>query len=317
MMLLHTRSLRSLSALAVLSIAAPPGSSGAEALLTDDLWGGHVEGLDEEAAAARRSCSSPELPTCGGLSLFYSRSTASAEADSARGTSLRRLACEDGFGWACYELSERTDSTSADDPRRLRRDLLRLACDHDEPRGCLYLGDVFRSGDGVPVDRDRAGKLYAHACENGRPTACWRLAEMQVEGLAETEEVPDESWQLFDRACVGGVGVACERLGEFSRGADNDLFAARFFGLACQRKVVSACHAYAGYRYHGRGVVEDRKMAMELYAHACDQGVAESCGAYAERLRDRDEPGDGALAAEAAAEACRLGFSEACASDAS
>jgi len=51
-------------------------------------------------------------------------------------------------------------------------DLFKGACDADLASGCLFLARKYEAGQGVPVDRKKAGELREKACRLGSKRAC-------------------------------------------------------------------------------------------------------------------------------------------------
>ena len=104
-----------LSTLTLMSLLVPAGL-GADAppdlgeLLSEAAWGPLNAELEEEASAFRARCDDGGAPGaangCGALGLFYSRSSARLGEASDAAVDVHRLACRDGYAWACYFLAD-------------------------------------------------------------------------------------------------------------------------------------------------------------------------------------------------------------------
>ncbi|MGL2793748.1 tetratricopeptide repeat protein [Helicobacter pylori] len=53
------------------------------------------------------------------------------------------------------------------------------ACDLNNSGGCSFLGDLYRSGDGVKQDSIKAAQFYSKACKLGNQKACEILKELK------------------------------------------------------------------------------------------------------------------------------------------
>ncbi|KNE24244.1 beta-lactamase [Helicobacter pylori] len=53
------------------------------------------------------------------------------------------------------------------------------ACDLNNGGGCSFLGDLYRSGDGVKQDLTKAAQFYSKACKLGDQEACEILKELK------------------------------------------------------------------------------------------------------------------------------------------
>ena len=57
------------------------------------------------------------------------------------------------------------------------------ACKEGSTRGCLKLGILYYTGDGVKEDIIKAKKLFAKACKERNPDACYYLATIYKRGV--------------------------------------------------------------------------------------------------------------------------------------
>ncbi|GAA7885261.1 hypothetical protein HpBT038_02100 [Helicobacter pylori] len=56
------------------------------------------------------------------------------------------------------------------------------ACDLNNGGGCSFLGDLYRSGDGVKQDSKKAAQFYSKACELKEGDGCGALGGLYYNG---------------------------------------------------------------------------------------------------------------------------------------
>lgn len=95
--------------------------------------------------------------------------------------------CKSGDAEACELLGSAyyTGIHYPAQPFKLDKDYKRAAaaflisCDGGFAGGCFNLGDMYRTGVGVPKNDARAAALYRQACDGGDSTGCYNLKTMQ------------------------------------------------------------------------------------------------------------------------------------------
>ncbi|MBS2014551.1 MAG: SEL1-like repeat protein [Deltaproteobacteria bacterium] len=150
--------------------------------------------------------------------------------DDARARGYYQLACrsldtKDNEGRAACARAKTQFSRGSKD-LRLAADGFAWGCENGDPWGCVELGILYESGQGVPASLGKADELFQRACE---PLA---IADpLQASACARTKEriglrkgtPPAEANRLFDEACKGGSGHGCLHLAEQQDAAWNAL----------------------------------------------------------------------------------------------
>ena len=293
---------------------AATGHPAGEALpseMGNAVWGPLDATLAGEAVTVRDTCKEPNLRECGALALHYSRATARLEDQPEKAATLYRMACADGYPWACYLLGELARRQPGQRPEAALT-LLRTACDDDERRACLSLGEMLETGDGVPADPARARAIYETECAASRAAGCWRLARLLEEDDAVSERERIEESYL--RACTGGMGESCFHLAEFLQtGGEASERVTYYFAQACDRRHLRGCLRYADRLDTGTGVEQDPSLAASLFHKTCGAQLAEGCLRLAALYRaGRGVSTSLETAVELEARACALGLTPAC-----
>ncbi|GAA7148441.1 tetratricopeptide repeat protein [Helicobacter pylori] len=86
------------------------------------------------------------------------------------------------------------------------------ACDLNNGGGCSFLGDLYRSGDGVKQDLKKAAQFYSKACELKEGLGCKGLGELYYYGEGVKKDFK-KALALLEKACdlKYGGGVWCFR----------------------------------------------------------------------------------------------------------
>jgi hypothetical protein len=113
-----------------------------------------------------RSCEAGYARACGHLGL------ALLDADPKRSATLLRGACEQGHGRACVWLVARHVLAKTPLDWAAAAPWLERGCAADDALACVGIGDLARTGRGVPADPQRARERRHRACELGRSSAC-------------------------------------------------------------------------------------------------------------------------------------------------
>jgi hypothetical protein len=83
--------------------------------------------------------------------------------------------------FALFACSSATVRPSSFDPAPELVQEFRGACERRDAAACDMLGQLYASGLGVPLDRQRAEGLFLGACHDGYSPACSRLARVIAE----------------------------------------------------------------------------------------------------------------------------------------
>ncbi|WP_341847932.1 tetratricopeptide repeat protein [Helicobacter pylori] len=87
------------------------------------------------------------------------------------------------------------------------------ACDLNNGLWCSFLGDLYRSGDGVKQDSIKAAQFYSKGCELNNSFGCGALGMLYENGQG-VEKNSIKAAQFYSKACKLGNQKACEILKE-------------------------------------------------------------------------------------------------------
>jgi TPR repeat protein len=122
--------------------------------------------------------------------------------------------------------------------------MFQRACDQGHAAACNNLGLAHQSGEGVPVDHERARTAFQRACSEGIADACSNEGALYEHGLGVPVNLGDAQ-RLYFQACRRGSALGCSNLGALyaeGRGVVADPHeAARFFAEACSRGSQVGC----------------------------------------------------------------------------
>jgi uncharacterized protein len=174
--------------------------------------------------------------------------------------------------------------------------------------------------DGLTASDQELVAKFAQACNRGYNLAC-RHSNWQVDGHPDPQRAVD----VFQPSCEAGDEVACLVMGWALDGIAAEQHstddrertwrrAARQLKATCDDGYQPACHDYADYLLHNKGVVSDPAPALRRWKTACDKGYSASCAMLA-RLYLSGEGGvkpDQKTARSYADRACDGGYVDGC-----
>ncbi|WP_284125622.1 tetratricopeptide repeat protein [Parerythrobacter aestuarii] len=151
------------------------------------------------------------------------------------------------------------------------------ACDAGNPAACHEVAVVYRDGEGVPADAERAKQLFEQACTGGFGDSCFNLGN-KAEG--------ETRLSYFERGCALDSVGSCARIGMAYRdGKDTGKDAGKavdYLTRAClidKQQAGPACFMLAGlYDIHDEFVIEDDgATANRWLARGCSLTDVQSC----------------------------------------
>jgi TPR repeat protein len=260
--------------------------------------GGPATAAPPDATAAaiaveRKACDGGDAAACIALGRRYlMRNGVSYEPSQA--VALYGRACELGAQEGCWNLADAHVHVVAVRDEARATKLLQPLCDGGgqfATRACMLLGDLHRTGRGVPRDVAKAVALYNGVCESGVLSGCWTLSDMYLrgDGVARNEAL---GAALLQRVCDGPANavhlLACTDLAQLyttGRGVPKDLARAIQLEEKACPAVGRAC-ANLGDKYErGEGVARDLVRARQLYQKGCAGGSQGACDAAARLAR--------------------------------
>jgi TPR repeat protein len=247
--------------------------------------------------------------------MVYFESPKTERADEA--AELLERACAGGTPWACLDLGRRLmrgDGVTADEPRGAR--ILEQGCNSEQFEACVVLADDKRAR-GDKASLRHAAKLYQRACTGGSHTGCVRLGDMHASGEGMPRRDPAAAAKLYEQECGSFVG-SCVKFGGLletgdgvpkdeararkvykdscdlgdmegclrlalaladGRGGDSDPVQARkVLDNTCQRnKHALGCQVLGDFYREGRGGAPNKARANKFYRRACQLGRQQAC----------------------------------------
>lgn len=118
----------------------------------------------------------------------------------------------------CFNLGYGYDTGTPDKGQsdKIAAVLYQFACEGGFASGCTNLGYMYRDGQGVSQNYDRAIELYQQGCEGGSAGGCFGLGHMYGTGKGVSRDY-DRAVELFKQSCDGGNASGCSSLGNYYR----------------------------------------------------------------------------------------------------
>ncbi len=253
-----------------------------------------------------------------------SASTLAAQTSATRASTSRAApGCDGGVAAGCvaqglnFEYGRNSATKSV--PRAIG--LYKVACDVQDPDGCMNLGRMYDSRhEGLSMDRGKARQLFTRACDDGSAAACTYIGL----AIAKGEGGPADDTKaalLYAKACDGSHLEGCAMLGAATAAgkgtAQNETRAATLLERACTGGDAVGCNVLGILTASGRGgLTRDSVRAIGFWRQACtaaSSSSAESC-AYlgAGYLRGSGVMRDDVRAGQYLSQGCEAGFSPSC-----
>ncbi|MEZ4240779.1 MAG: tetratricopeptide repeat protein [Myxococcota bacterium] len=173
--------------------------------------------------------------------------------------------------------------------------------------------------DGRTGTTEQLAGMFAQACNRGYNLAC-RHSTWQTDGRPD----PHKAEAVFTPSCEAGDEVAClvmgwslDAIAQTQTPDDRDRTwrrAARQLKESCDDGFQPACHDYAEYLLHNKGVVSDPAPALRRWRTACDKGYWPSCATLSELYLSGEagvKPSE-ATSRALADKACDGGYAQGC-----
>ena len=238
------------------------------------------------------------------------------------GTARAAAACDGGVSSGCVTRGLNLEYGRNTVTQNVTNAVLqyRLACDVQDPDGCMNLGRMYDSPhQSVSMDRGKARQYFTTACEGGSGYACTAMGLAASKG--EGGPVDDrKAATLFAKACDSGDTRGCGQLGlalVAGKGITQDEVRGRsWLAAGCNGKDPQSCSALAVMFANGRGgVARDSAKAMTIWRDACagSPSIPEACGSLgAGYLRGSGVMRDDVRAGSFLSQGCEGGFAMGC-----
>lgn len=149
------------------------------------------------------------------------------------------------------------------------REPLEIVCKAGDGFQCFRLAELYRNGQGGPVDLDRAVSFYEASCNGKHGEGCERRADFAREGHGG----PEAEFEFAVKACELQRPVSCMRAGEqvqTGRGAErDDTRAITLFQQGCRFGEAQSCAIAGDLLLDARRPAEDKARGLAAYVSAC------------------------------------------------
>jgi serine/threonine protein kinase/TPR repeat protein len=252
-------------------------------------------GASEQQPAARiyaamsqaHACVAGNMDGCMWLGDFY-HYTSSERAGHfyATAASSYSARCNSGDGGGCYALGTLfQEGRGVTENDAYAATLLKRSCDANNTFGCRALARAYRDGIGVSGDLSKAEALFDKTCKGGKDYDCLYFydslgnAYKQGNGVARNY---DHAGALYKKACA--FGYNCYDLFSIAYAFDtgkevptNHAKAADLYAAACDSGIAVACTDLGIEYNNGTGVAQNYARAAALYSKACNENEAAAC----------------------------------------
>lgn len=173
--------------------------------------------------------------------------------------------------YAC-ELSDSTE----------KFEWFKKAADHGEEYGWWNMGKLYRDGDGVEQNDEKAVECFATAAEKGQKYAMEALASMYLEGRGVDQD-SDKAIEWYLKAAQNGETDALTKVAEiyrYGKGITQEASKAiSYYKQAAEKGDIGALVNLGSMYENGEGVEKDIHSAVTWYrkAAAKDNSVAQEC----------------------------------------
>lgn len=232
----------------------------------------------------QKGCAHKHQPSCykvAAITLSQDKPTA---ADRARAGKLLNGACQAHVAAACKQLAAQKKKPQE------RLAALQLACRSFDAQGCERFGEkayqYATKGRSKPLFAwiEQAKYGLEQACEQGRHSACFRLAKL-LESLPLAKEQSLRVGMLYKRACERSTGAsktdACFRYASLMLSQqiseETSVYVRKLLQKQCDDKHQASCVLLAPMLEQGISGPFARERAKEIHKESCKRGEAKGC----------------------------------------
>jgi len=195
---------------------------------------------------------------------------------------------------------------------------LESQCEAKDYKACYTLGSAYLSGDGVPLDFDKAYYFLGMSClEDKNSDACVSVGVLYEQGKGVKKDI-DTAKTSYEAACLLHDNLSgCHNLATLltSNEALKDIpRAAKLFEKNCKKGFPQSCHSIGAFYLNGKNPIKkNKKKAIEYFTLGCKIDDAISCFNIATVLEALPNLKDRFSKATALYQrSCNLGLSQAC-----
>lgn len=260
---------------------------------------------------ATKACEAGDGFGCALLGLHYQDGIGTTWAP-ALAVAAYEKACKAGTGVGCFNLSGMyagahgvdRDQAKADELMKLAESHWLAACKGAEPRWCTNAAFLLRRT-GRPSAFADAYALDRRACDHGVALGC---VEALVEALALDKIQGGAMIRELEKLCAGGEPTACSYLGSYLRNVLKDARGLELVRRGCELGDRFSCERLGSMYEEGNDVPKDDAAKRRYFRMACDRAVPSACLSLARDAIDTLSP----EAPDLARRGCQMGHAYAC-----
>lgn len=191
------------------------------------------------------------------------------------------------FG-ASYE--EGMSAAKAKDYKKAASIFEELCTKNKDAVSCYNAGFLYKSGDGVGKNLQKASDLFQKACDSGHGEGCSALGYLYENGVGVPKN-EKKALELYEKGCGLNDNYSCFNAGEYytlGKGVAKDLVKAHYaYEKACGLNNASACYYYGLNLFNGVQGIDVRKTNVGFYYldRACVLGSKNACTASRQAMK--------------------------------
>ena len=198
----------------------------------------------------------------------------SASSKDERKDTLRKD-CQKGNPVACHNFEVLYGKE-----KTLEKGSFKQACEEGNRVACHNVGLMYDYGDGdILEDDNKAIEFYIKACNQNYYASCTRAAFLYEEGK-DVEVDMKKAFKLYTKACGGDDGLACHNVAVYYSKSDNEALkklAINFYDKACDNGNADSCIYMGRYHRDSKSLTHDYAKAKERFNKACELNSALGC----------------------------------------
>ncbi|MDB2562838.1 sel1 repeat family protein [Sulfurimonas sp.] len=162
----------------------------------------------------------------------------------------------------------------------LEKGSFKQACEAGNRVACHNVGLMYDYGDGdILEDDNTAIEFYTKACDQNNYESCSRAAFLYEEGKDVKVDMK-QAFKLYVKACGGDHGLACHNVAVYYSKSDNKILkklAINFYDKACDDGNADSCIYMGRYHRDSKSLTNDYVKAKERFNKACELNSALGC----------------------------------------
>ncbi|MFT5661736.1 MAG: TPR repeat protein [Sulfurimonas sp.] len=190
---------------------------------------------------------------------------------------LLEKSCKKGNTLACHEIKLMYGEGSV---ATLKKESFKEACEEGNPIACHNMGLMYDYGDDAVLENDNiAIDFYIKACDKNYYESCTRAAFLYEEGT-DVEVNMKKAFKLYSKSCGGDDGLACHNVAVYYGKNENETLkklAINFYDKACDNGSIDSCIFMGRYYRDSKSLRQNYVKAKKKFEKACELNNALGC----------------------------------------